>query len=521
LPVSGDYFVAVRAFAANQPIGRYRLSISLTPCSPKSEAGGNPSLATATPIVTKTIPVGARLAAIAATGQQDYYSVELASVTCLHVSVDADPERDGTSTDVLVELLDENGVPVLTPAPASAGAGSASAPSAVSFVLALHPGSPLKYHVRVRHAAALTGTGTYCLMVRRDGPEVEPNLWFSAPPLDPLYRLPDGSSFAQAAGSLTAGDADFYKLRTPAPGGGRVWLLADTGGPGSGSRDSVLSLTHDELDLTPLETDDDDGTGTGGDETIEALHASAIAGLSVSSDFTRLVNLRAFSAAQIIDSYTLYAVVTTGAPALEGESNDSAHLATPIVDATRPLGLRVGTIGAAGDMDFYSVEMAEGEIMFASLDCNPPGFGVGGDLALDLIAPDKTTPLLTADSSGVGSAGDRAAESFSYRARAAGRYFVVVRHHSVAGTGAYLLMVARNNTALRILSASVAGASVTLNFTTMPERRYRVQFTDALTDHPVWTTLPHTVPGSGLLQGYTHVNGATQPHRFYRVMQVP
>ena len=64
----------------------------------------------------------------------------------------------------------------------------------------------------------------------------------------------------------------------------------------------------------------------------------------------------------------------------------------------------------------------------------------------------------------------------------------------------------------------VAGASVTLTFTTQPGLRYRVQFKDDLAD-PEWSDLPGDVIATGTTSSKSDSPGVSQ--RFYRVMLVP
>ena len=65
------------------------------------------------------------------------------------------------------------------------------------------------------------------------------------------------------------GDLDFYTFTAPA--GSRVWIETDTGGTqnaGGTSRDTVMDLLAAD-GTTVIETDDDDGTGNGGNGTVE------------------------------------------------------------------------------------------------------------------------------------------------------------------------------------------------------------------------------------------------------------
>ena len=81
--------------------------------------------------------------------------------------------------------------------------------------------------------------------------------------------LLDSDSKGLVVGSLSFGDNDYFSFAAPA--GSRAWILVDTGGdlnPDGVSRDSQVSLL-DTDGTTLIEFDDDDGTGTGCDGTID------------------------------------------------------------------------------------------------------------------------------------------------------------------------------------------------------------------------------------------------------------
>jgi hypothetical protein len=232
------------------------------------------------------------------------------------------------------------------------------------------------------------------------------------------------------------GDLDYYSFSAPA--GSQVWAFVDTGGtpaPDANSDDSFLTL-FDTNGSTPLETDDDDGTGTGCDASIESTLSSAIAGKTLAGG-TYFLQVRAFGASDIIHPYRLFVVVSTASSA-ETEANNTFGTANPIVTTTSPIGVKTGQISPAGDVDFYSVQAQAGNVIYVNTDCDPEANG-GTDLVVDVIDTDGTTVLLSIDNS---ITAVRAAEASCITAVKNGTYYVRVSHFSAAGTGTYALMVA-------------------------------------------------------------------------------
>ena len=246
----------------------------------------------------------------------------------------------------------------------------------------------------------------------------------------------------QGCGVITAainpgGDLDYYSFNAPA--GSQVWAFVDTGGtpaPDANSDDSFLTL-FDTNGTTPIETDDDDGTGTGCDSSIESTLSSAIAGRTLAADGTYFLQVRSFGGSDIIHPYRLFVVVST-ASSTEVEANNTFATANPIVTNAVPVGVRTGQISPAGDVDFYSVQVQAGNVIYVNADCDPEDNG-GTDLVVDIIDTDGTTVLLTIDNSATA---NRAAEASCITAVKNGTYYVRVSHFSAAGTGTYALMVA-------------------------------------------------------------------------------
>jgi hypothetical protein len=160
LTAGGTYFIRVRAFSATAIINPYVLSIVVTNFGGTAEVEANNTAATANSITTGAVVVGIRTGAIGAGGDSDYYSVVAAAADIVYFNVDADPERDGTGTDLVVEFRDPADVLLLSID--SSITGSLANPAAEGARFAV--GAAGTYFVRVRHFSG-TGTGTYHLMV--------------------------------------------------------------------------------------------------------------------------------------------------------------------------------------------------------------------------------------------------------------------------------------------------------------------------------------------------------------------
>jgi hypothetical protein len=508
LAVGGRYYLQVQAAATNQIIDPYRLFVALTTLPALSEVELNDTAGFANGLVTATTPVGQRLGQINIPGDTDMYSIIAPSNCLVYVNADCDPERDGVSTDLMIELIGVDGTNVLFSADSSGTEPSAA--EAFCFQLA----QTGRYFVRVRHFSA-AGTGTYNLMVARSPSEMEPNDAVGA-----ATSLDLVSQFAIVTGAIaSAGDNDYYAF--VAPPGVRLWANLDTGGaqrPGATSRNSLLALLAAN-GSTVIEEDDNDGSGNGCDATLESADASAIAGRTLVSGGNYFLRVREAAGTGVINPYRLFAVLTSISPSSESETNDTSGSANPIVTVGSSLGLRSGTISTADDADYYSVVASAGDTLLISVDADPERDGLGTDIQADLLAPDGGTELFSANSSTAGSFSDPAAETFCFVAPESGTYFVRISRAS-GGGDTYHLMVARDRTELRIVDMRLLGANVSLNYTTMAGRNYRVERSAGLGAPVIWTPL-QTSPGNGAVMPYVDPAGAGQPQRYYRVIQVP
>ncbi len=248
-----------------------------------------------------------------------------------------------------------------------------------------------------------------------------------------------GQTLRIGSGANTpAGDVDFWAITVPA--NSKVYAFVDTGGSTT-SRDSVMDLI-DTNGTTVLESDDDGATATNATTTILSLSASAIAGKTLAAAGTYYLRVAHFSGSTTISAYKLYVVVTTTSSA-EVESNNTPALAdsiTPAADAGR---VRTGSIGAAGDVDYYSISgVTAGSLINVNADCDPERDETSTDLVVDLIAPDATTVLLSIDGTPAFFGIPPDSEAATITAATAGTYLVRVRHFSATGTGTYALMAA-------------------------------------------------------------------------------
>lgn len=245
--------------------------------------------------------------------------------------------------------------------------------------------------------------------------------------------------YAVGTGSIApAADHDFWSFTAPA--GSRVWIETDTGGAqisDAPNRDTVIDLYAAD-GTTVIESDDDDGSGNGGDGTIETGLCSLIAGRTLVAGGTYYVRVRAYSGTAIINPYRLSLALTQVVAEPETESNDTAGTATPIASL---ISLHGAAIGAAADVDYYSFSAVAGDVVFFAADADVDRDGAGTDLVLE-VRNSADVLLLSVDSSIAGAVLNPASEGANYQITADGTYYVRVRHFNASDTGVYDLMVA-------------------------------------------------------------------------------
>jgi hypothetical protein len=95
-------------------------------------------------------------------------------------------------------------------------------------------------------------------------------------------------------------------------------------------------------------------------------------------------------------------------PDLEREATTAASAPSQILLPGDRLQARNGSIGSAGDVDYYKFAAETGDEFFFGLDANPGRNSSGPDLVLEVL--DETGVLLTCDSSTASTVQNSAAE---------------------------------------------------------------------------------------------------------------
>ena len=148
-------YIRVRAFNASGVIRPYRLLVLLTESAGSPESESNNTAATADVL---TPPLALVTGAIGVAGDADYYAMSLTKGSVFVVSADADTDRDGNGTDLIVEL--RNPADQLIQSINSSDTGSLESPASEAGNYTIPADGT--YYVRVRHADP-AGTGGYHL----------------------------------------------------------------------------------------------------------------------------------------------------------------------------------------------------------------------------------------------------------------------------------------------------------------------------------------------------------------------
>src|SRR4029453_6633755 len=98
-----------------------------------------------------------------------------------------------------------------------------------------------------------------------------------------------------------------------------------------------------------------------------------IAGRPLTAGGTYFIRVQGISGTSIINPYRLFVSLTNVAATPEVEANDTA--ATANVANSPALGW--GSIGVAGDVDYYSVSANAGDTILFAADCDPARAGAG------------------------------------------------------------------------------------------------------------------------------------------------
>jgi hypothetical protein len=220
LSAGGTYFLRVRDFASANTITAYTLEVVVTTASsPESEP--NNTAASANPIVTALSPIGMRTAEINPIGDVDYYSVVAGAGSSLFISADGDPERNGSGTDVVVDVIAPNGSTVLMSVDNTDNGGFPPPPSeAFCFNIA----TAGTYFIRVTGFTSSTkmSTGTYSLMVADCSPPIVAQTPTPTPTLTATTVVggPTATPTRTATVTATGGPATATPTRTSTPLGG-------------------------------------------------------------------------------------------------------------------------------------------------------------------------------------------------------------------------------------------------------------------------------------------------------------
>ncbi len=229
-----------------------------------------------------------------------------------------------------------------------------------------------------------------------------------------------GNDVVVRANLVPNGDNDFFRFQAPA--NARVYaatMTAFSSASDVGDGDSILDLLGTN-GTTVIESNDDQGAF--------GQLASTIAGATTSAAGNHFLRVREASADQQLRPYDLHLRVLSGAPTAEVEPNDSTATANP-------LGTTRWASGAvtAGNPDWFSLPLAAGDTVFASLDTDPERDGAW-DAVLDFGMFGGTT-VYSDDTEGFSS------ETVFATVKYAGTYYVGVSGFGDTDAGTYQLSV--------------------------------------------------------------------------------
>lgn len=152
LAAGGTYYLSVRAFSPVRSIDAYRLYLHLTTVA-GAEVEVNNTVGQATPVNTVTHYASS----LSGPGDADFFSVQtLGAGNILFITLDGDPERDGVSTNVKLDVFDTDGSTLLVSVN-SAGPPVAPEPQGEGVCLRVYKSGT--FYARVTSAAG--GSGTY------------------------------------------------------------------------------------------------------------------------------------------------------------------------------------------------------------------------------------------------------------------------------------------------------------------------------------------------------------------------
>lgn len=196
LTAGGTFFLRVAHFSGATAITSYKLYVTITTTS-SAEVESNDTSGLADNITpTATDRARVRTGSIGSGTDVDFYSVTVAANTTLYINADCDPERDGTDTDVIVDVVDTNGTTQILSIDGTPALFSVAPESEATSNLRVAAGT---YFIRVRPFSA-TDTGTYALLVGLASPSAAQ----VCPPSPITSSLGvAGGNFAKTSGTMT------------------------------------------------------------------------------------------------------------------------------------------------------------------------------------------------------------------------------------------------------------------------------------------------------------------------------
>ena len=165
LAAAGTYSLAVRGFGATSVINPYRLFVVVT-TGGSAEVEPNNTAATATPGLLAGANSVVKTGSITPAGDVDFFTVVANAGDVFFISGDGNPERDGTNTDLILDITHPDGRTLMLPPVDSGLGGSATNPEGEAFSFTVPVGGT--YAVSVRGFG--TSTGTYGLVIARASP---------------------------------------------------------------------------------------------------------------------------------------------------------------------------------------------------------------------------------------------------------------------------------------------------------------------------------------------------------------
>jgi len=383
-------------------------------------------------------------ASIETAGDVDWYKIKANAGDVLFAALDG-TTFNANSIDMIIDLYAPDGSTLLLQCHTGfIGSDSGRMNEACLYQV----GRPGTYYFTVKAASAGVSGVEYAFVFANMTPPGSQRLMRNVTAYDQntpekAYPLTLNGWRSAGYGNINfLGDHDYWRV-DGVPPNSKIWVFVDGGwnayGLGTDVRVELLAADG----TTVIEADDDDGTGSTLDGTIESPLSSMIAGRTLANGGNYYVRVGHYNNSSTINPYYIYVTVTP--PWLVQTSNianDTRLTADNLLLPGDLLQARNGSIGAAGDVDYYKFAAEGGDEFFFGLDANPNRDATGPDLVLEIFDETGASPLLTCDSSSNTTMSNSAAEGCAYRFPDPGVYYARVREKTGTGTGAYTVMVA-------------------------------------------------------------------------------